>query len=86
MTEQITISKADLIDLVMWACSQHRRWYGSDLPDLLQQAISEAPSTEALLDLYFTTDFTIDEAAVAAFEKRFRELEPEAETAPETKL
>jgi hypothetical protein len=75
MSDQIAISKEALIDFVLWACSLGLKRLGEGVPLLLQEAVRECTTFEELLDLYFTTDFTMDEAAVALFDSRFKELE-----------
>ncbi len=47
----------------------------ADVPEELTQALQQCQTVEALLDFFFTTDFYVDEAFIALFEKRLQELE-----------
>ena len=46
-----------------------------NIPPELQQAINDCASLQELIDLLFSTDYTMDEAMIAAFDQRIDELE-----------
>jgi vacuolar-type H+-ATPase subunit C/Vma6 len=54
-----------------------KRWFQrkETVPPELQQALKDCCTLQELIDLLFSTDYTMDEAMIAAFDQRIDELE-----------
>jgi hypothetical protein len=72
MTSYKISSKGILLDLLFRLCNPIRNERG--IPIALEHVLNDCKTLEAVLDLYFTTDFPKDEGVILAFERRIYQL------------